>query len=73
MKKWLYYNVVCRLLDLKIRRYYDGLTECFINNAKKMLLFTECCRVARIVINDNYNLRSQYYAYRTISEFINLL
>lgn len=70
MKKWLYFNIVCRLIDRKICIYTDGLTECFINKVKNYELFLACMEVSGSVIYDDYSLRSQYKAYRTISDFI---
>ena len=70
MKKWLYTKVVCKILDRKMAKYTEGLTKCFINTINKTDLLIVCLSVGSSVIYSDYSLKSQYRAYRAISDFI---
>ena len=70
MKKWFYYNVVCWFIARKNRRYIDGLTDCFVDSNKKLLLYMKCVCADGLVSRTNYSFRSQYEAYHIINDFI---
>lgn len=70
MKKWLYDKIVCWFIIRKSKRYIDGLTDCFVDSNKKLLLYMKCVYVDWLILETNYSFRSQYEAYHIINDFI---